>query len=74
VQDPPQSRVGAVLHHLADELDPEASAPLLGEDVDVCEVDVRDAVRRRPAEADLAAVEVADDALRLAAQEDSSAG
>ncbi len=44
VQDPPRLAAGPVLDQLADELDPEAAAAVLGEDVEVGEVDVGDAV------------------------------
>ena len=64
VQEPAAVRVRAVLDHLADELDAEAAAAALVENVDVGEVEEAAAVELgRAGEADLAAVVVeADDA------------
>ncbi len=67
VQCPAQSGVRAVVHHLADELHGESAPAVLGQHVDVGEIDQRDAVRKCSREADLSiAVVDADDALRLA--------
>ena len=54
VQHPLPARVRAVLHHLADELEPEPVAPIARHDADVPEVHEGDAVGDRPRKADLA--------------------
>jgi hypothetical protein len=66
VQEPLLVGPRASLDHLADELFAQAAAAELGEDVDVRQIDDRDAVREGAGEADLAPVGVeADDAARL---------
>src|SRR5207237_13440 len=54
VEHPGQVRERPVLDHLADQLDPEPTAPVTAEDVDVGEIDERHPVRVRAGEADLA--------------------